>query len=350
MHYLIFGAGAVGSFLGGRLALSGHQSTFLARSRVASAFRTHGLRMTDGRSHELLPIPDVIDNPQQAFSPTPPDVIFLTVKTYDVETAAKQILEFSPCPIPVFCFTNGIGSEATLSELLKGFPIIPATLTSAVQLTSDGIVQVERERGVGIADAHPIAHRVLSDLIEADMTVRKYGNANRMKWSKLLTNIVSNASSAILGWPPARIFQHPGLYRIEVEALREAVRLMRAKGIRPQNLPGVPTALLSLGIFLPTWMTQKILGRIVSRGRGDKLPSFHYDIGRGQSEIHHLNGAVVKAGEEIGLPTPANRFLTETMLTIVKDASKHKALQNHPDEFLKLAIKAGVPEIQGYNP
>ena len=350
MHYLIFGAGAVGNFIGGRLALSGQQVTFLARPRITATFRKNGLRIVDQTSHDLLPNPNVVDRPQQAFSSPPPEVIILTVKTYDIETAAEQIIDHALTPLPILCFTNGVGSEALLSEKLIGFPIIPATLTTAVQLTPEGVVQIERERGVGIAETHPIVDSLVLDFIQSGNTVRRYQDERRMKWSKLLTNIVSNASSAILGWPPKRIFQHPKLHRIEVEALRETVRLMRRIDVRPQNLPGVPITLLSAGIFLPPWLTQSILGRIVSRGRGEKLPSFHYDIGRGRSEIHHLNGAVVKEGNRVGLPTPANRFLTDTMLTIVRDADQHKFLRNHPEEILNRAAQAGIPGIQGYNP
>jgi 2-dehydropantoate 2-reductase len=350
MHYLIFGAGAVGSYVGGRLALSGQKTTFLTRPGKKRTFQKNGLRIVDKTDDELLPNPILVDSVQQAFSPSPPEVILLTVKTYDIEIAAAQILDCAPAPLPILCLTNGVGSEALLSEFLTDFPIIPVTLTTAVQLAQDGVVHIERERGMGIAGTHPLIDRLVIDFTQSNISMRRYQDGKRMKWSKLLTNIVSNASSAILGWSPTRIFQHPKLYRIEVEALRETVRLMRKIGVKPQNLPGVPVALLSSGIFLPPWMTQRILSRIVSRGRGEKLPSFHYDIGRGRSEIIHLNGAVVKEGMRVGLPTPANRFLTDTMLAIVNDANQHKDLRNHPEEFLNRAYKTGVPGIQGYNP
>ncbi|OGO16638.1 MAG: hypothetical protein A2Z14_18320 [Chloroflexi bacterium RBG_16_48_8] len=117
---------------------------------------------------------------------------------------------------------------------------------------------------------------------------------------------------------------------------------MRKMGIKPLNLPGVPVALLTAGIFLPPGMTQNLLGRIVSRGRGKKLPSLHYDIGRGRSEIDYLNGAVVREGVRMDVPTPTNRFLTDTMRSIVDNASEQEPFRDHPEEFLKRASKAGV--------
>jgi 2-dehydropantoate 2-reductase len=350
MHYLVFGAGAVGSYLGARLAVSGQQTTFVARPRIIAAWKKNGLRIFGELNDEILPNPNVTDKIEQAGTASPLDVILLTVKTYDVETAAEQIRQAFSLPIPIVCFTNGVGSEYLLTKLLENHPIIPATLTTAVQCSQDGAVIIERERGVGIASSHPIVTSIIAEFKQAGMTVRSYQDAGQMKWSKLLTNIVSNASSAILAWPPSRIFHNRGLCQIEVEALREAVRVMRKIGLKPQNLPGVPVSLLSNGIFLPIWMTQGILGRIVARGRGEKLPSFHYDIGRGRSEIHHLNGAVVKEGERIGLPTPANRFLLNTMIAIVQDAAEHVHLRNQPQEIIKRAINAGIPWIRGYNP
>jgi 2-dehydropantoate 2-reductase len=188
------------------------------------------------------------------------------------------------------------------------------------------------------------------ELASSDMVVRRYEDPDRMKWSKALTNIVSNASSAILGWNPAQIFQHPGLYRIEVEALREAVQVMMKMGTRPQNLPGVPLSLLGYGIFLPPRLIQRVLGRIVARGRGDKRPSFHFDIGRGRSEVKWLNGAIASAGDTLDVPTPANRVLFETMMSLVDRSVEHEKFLGKPNELLGLAARAGVPGIQGYNP
>jgi len=350
MRYLIYGTGAVGGYLGGLLNLSGIRTTFLARPRIAAALQESGLQIRAKSNQGQIPEPRVFVSAEEALNQPAPDVILLTVKAYDVEAAAGQIQEYAPEPIPIVCFTNGVGSEANLSNLLTQHAILPATTTTAVQMRENGVVQIERKRGVGLAGTHPIIASITSDFSQAGIRVRRYQNPERMKWSKLLTNIISNATSAIVGWPPKRVFNHPGLYRLEVEALRETVRVMRSMGIRPQNLPKVPVALLSFGIFFPVSITNGILGRIVSKGRGSKRPSFHYDIGRGRSEVGWLNGAVVKEGERIGLPTPANRILTETMLKLTEDATEHEQFHDHPTELLNRASIAGVPGIQGYNP
>jgi len=342
MHYLIFGAGAIGCYLGGRLALNGQDVTFLARPKIASSLKENGLQILTEDHRALFSNPHVVDSAEQALKDPAPDILLLTVKTYDVATAAAQIREHSSVPIPLVCFTNGVGSEALLSENLNDHPIIPATLTTAVQRIQDGIIQIERERGVAFAGSYSLLPSIMSDFSQSGMCVHRYLSANRMKWSKLLTNMVSNATSAILGWSPQRIFQHRGLFRIEVQALKETVGVMRKLGIKPQNLPGVKLALITPGLFLPQVMLQPLLGQIVSRGRGEKLPSFHYDIGRGRSEVDYINGAVVRKGKRVGYPTPTNRFLLETMRLIVNNASEQEPFRDHPEEFLARASKAGV--------
>ena len=120
---------------------------------------------------------------------------------------------------------------------------------------------------------------------------------------------------------PAEIFSHPGLHRLEVAQMREALAVMRAQNLRPVNLPGTPVKLLAGGVrFLPPALSQPLLQKAVGGGRGGKMPSFHIDLhsGRGRSEVDYLNGAVVRFGEKFGMPTPVNRLLNETLLRLTR--------------------------------
>ena len=177
------------------------------------------------------------------------------------------------------------------------------------------------------------------ELEKAGFMVRSYADPDRMKWSKLLTNIVANASSAILGWTAKQVYDHPGTAQLEIRALREAVRVMRRLGHQPQNLPGVQVAVLGRAVFLPAWLTRRLLGLIVNQGRGDKKPSFHYDIGVGRSEIAWLNGAVADQGKALGIPTPVNHMLTQTLLDLVHNRRSHEDFMHQPDALLQQLSK-----------
>jgi 2-dehydropantoate 2-reductase len=64
------------------------------------------------------------------------------------------------------------------------------------------------------------------------------------------------------------------------------------------------------------------------------MPSFHYDIERGRSEIEWLNGAVVKYGDDLGLPAPVNKCLMKLFLEIIANPQRHKEFLNQPQRLL----------------
>jgi 2-dehydropantoate 2-reductase len=297
----------------------------------------------DGPAGRLL-TPTVVTVLEQAFVPHPPDIILLAVKAYDCHEAA-ELLRGTSHPPAVVCLLNGISNEATLAAAIGAERVIPATLTTAVQMIEPGVIQIERQRGCGLAGDHPLLPKLITELSLAGLNPHLYPNADRMKWSKLLTNIVTNATSAITGWLPAQILAHRELFRVEIEALRENVRVMNRMGFSPQNLPDVPVGLLGRAINLPTSLIQPFLRRVVSRGRGDKLPSFNYDIGRGRSEVRWLNGAVVQQGARLGVPTPANHILTEILLDLVEGRVRHDQYRDRPEQLIQRALEAGVPGL-----
>lgn len=345
MHIVVFGTGAVGGMLGARLALSGQGVTFVARPAVANAMTRSGLQLLmSGETHTISAPRGVTDVSQVPRHP-PSDIVLLTVKGYDCAAAAVMLRDQWPDPPPVVCLLNGVGHEATLTSALGADRVIPASLTTAVQMIGPGLIRVERERGLLLAKGHRMSTGLRSAFVSAGVTTRLCPNADAMKWSKLLTNLVGNATPAILGWPVGDVFRHPLLYRLELEAVREAVRVIRALGWSPMNLPGVPVGLLARLFFLPPALLRPILGRVVVSGRGMKRPSFHADIGRGRSEVHWINGAVVQHAEKLGLGAPANSVLTGTLLQLVYAKGLIPSDLRQPWHLLASAAAAHVPGI-----
>lgn len=350
MRYLVYGTGAVGALLGARLSLAGHPVTFLARPNIAEPLRQNGIRLTGDGPAGWLKNPHVITSLGEAFENQPPNIILLTVKAYDCQAAGEAIRSQASKPLPVVCLQNGIGNEETLAGLLGQENVISATLTTAVRVIDQNTLRIERERGLGLAAGHPLIRTLFEDLSASGLLVRLYPDRRSMKWSKVLTNIVSNASSAIVGWPPGEIFAQAGLYRLEIEALRETVRVMRRLGFRPVNLPKVPVGLLGIVLFLPATIIHPVLQRVVTGGRGQKMPSFHYDIGRGRSEAAWLNGAVVQEGHKLGVPTPANQVLLDTLQGLVAGSVDPSQFHDKPSKLLALAQQYGVPGLQDTAP
>jgi len=162
-----------------------------------------------------------------------------------------------------------------------------------------------------------------------------------MKWSKLLTNLLANATSAILDMTPDEVFSNPAAYRLEVLAQREALRVMAVLGYGVVDLPGTPVRLLSLGMrYLPPAVSQPLVRRFAGKGRGEKMPSFYIDLhsGRGMSEVDYLNGAVVRFGAQAGVPTPVNQMLNQTLLDLTRGSIPLEAFRHQPDRLAQLIL------------
>ncbi len=349
MRYLIVGSGAVGGYIGGKLALAGHPLVFLDRPPVIEALAQHGLRLQEHGTDQVLHQPRTATTLTEAISLQTPEIIILCVKAYDCEAASRELGAVKDLVAPIVCVLNGIGNEETLAKEVGQARVIGASLTSAVRLIEPGFMHVERIRGLGLASHHPLSARLATEMRDAGLNPTLYDDMLRMKWSKALTNIISNATSAILGWVPDLVFNHKGLYRLEIEALRETVRVMHALGIAAQDLPGVPVRLLASAIFLPPAVTMPIFKKAAISGRGDKLPSFCYDVGRGKSEAAWLNGTFAAEGKRLGIRTPANDVLYDVLMGLVEGRLESAAYHGNPELLLSKAQDAGVPGIRGYN-
>ncbi len=349
MHYLIIGSGAVGGYIGGKLALSGQPVMFLDRPPIVDILSKQGLKLQQEGKDLVLRDPQTATSLSEAVARQTPDVILLCVKAYHCEAAARELASASDLSAPVVCVLNGIGNEETLAREIGKARVIAASLTSAIGIIEPGQIRVERLRGLGLAATHSLSSAITDEMSNADLNPVLYANPERMKWSKAMTNIISNASSAILNWVPDLVFNHKGLYRLEIEALRETVRVMRALGLPPQDLPGVPVRLLANAIFLPPAITMPLFKKAAISGRGEKLPSFCYDVGRGKSEAPWLNGAIADHGRQLGIPTPANDFLVEVLMGLVDGRLESASFHGKPELLLSKAQAAGVPGIRGYN-
>ena len=347
MHFLIYGTGAVGGYLGARLSNGDQEVRFLARPAWAVAMGRDGLRLVEPRGETVVVDFSVSSSLAEVVDGV--DIVLLTVKAYDCEAAAAELAKSLPPNVPVVSFLNGIGSEAVLAAALGQERVLAACLTTAVQVERPGVVRVERERGLGLGATHVVSSGLHRIFTAAGMSTSLYPRPEAMKWSKLLTNMAANATSAILGWTPAQVMDHPGTFRLEVEALREAVRVMRRLGWKPVSLPRVRVGLLGRGIFLPPALLRPILARIVGRGRGNKPPSFNADIGRGRSEVYALNGAVVEHGRRLKVATPANELLTAVFDGLVRGTTPPEDYRHQPERLLDEAASAGVPGLAGYN-
>jgi 2-dehydropantoate 2-reductase len=238
-----------------------------------------------------------------------------------------------------------VDNEPAIVAALGADKVIYGTVTSAVARRAVGSIVLEKLRGVGVAAGHPLSERLVAALDGAYLNARLFPKAIDMKWSKMLTNLLANPNSAILDMTAAEVFADPRLYKLEIAQLKECLDVMQAQSIGVVDLPGTPVRALALAARLPLWFSKPFLSRAAGAGRGAKMPSFHIDLraGRnnpgevrqGKSEVTYLHGAVVRAGEKFGVPTPVNKLLTETLLDLTSGKIPLDEFAGKPEKLLK---------------
>lgn len=339
LKILIIGAGAIGTYIGGSLLKSGQGAVFFDRPESAAQIAANGLRLViDGQSSHFDK-PQVAASAEAALQAGPFDAALIAVKSFDTVVLAKQLAHVKDQFPPILCMQNGVENESVLGEVFGAENIISGTLTSAIGKPMPGVAVLERLRGIGIAGEHAISQRLVEGFNQAGLNARLYASPTSMKWSKLLTNLLANASSAILDLPPAKIYAHPGLYGLEAHQIREALAVMRRVGAAVVDLPGTPVrALAALMQSFPAWIGQPLAVRFLGSGRGSKMPSFHIDLYAGHtlSEVKYLNGAVVRFGERLGVDTPVNRLLTHTLTQLAAGEIPLNTYQHQPEKLLAL--------------
>ncbi len=133
-----------------------------------------------------------------------------------------------------------------------------------------------------------------------------------MKWSKLIANLVGNATGAILDMDPGAIYRDPAGFDVDRRQLLEARTVMRRLGARPVDLPGAPIRPLLFGLRLPAALGRPVLARAIGGARGGKSPSLRLHVRGGDgfqpqpgpTEVRWLNGAVDREATAFGLGAP----------------------------------------------
>jgi 2-dehydropantoate 2-reductase len=261
------------------------------------------------------------------------------VKSYDTEELLSQWNGLEQKIPPVLCLQNGIENELKIGKLIGEENVIAGTVTTAIGKNENGIITVEKLRGVGISSNHVLSSLIISEMSEAGLNAIQFSNPYSMKWSKLLTNLTANASSAILSMTPAEILSDNLLFKMEIEQLRETLRVMQRIGIPVCNLPGTPVRLFAFLIrFVPRFLSKGILTKAMASGRGAKMPSFYLDLvsGRKKSEVEFLNGTVARFGDKHNIDTPINKLLTQTLMSITEGSLDKTEFINNPNKLLSL--------------
>lgn len=347
MRLAVVGAGAVGTFLAHVLASGGADVVLVRRAHRGSAARTRMTRIEPGGSRMTaeVTVANAIDAGEAA-----PDAILLTVKAFDLDAAIGGLGEWPA--VPTVTVQNGVGAEEVAAALRPHAPLTAASLTASVALRGPQEVVRFRGGGIGLApwsgDSSAVTDELAGMFRAGGLPCRRFPEARAMKWSKLLGNLVANATGALADLDAAAVYSHPGLFAIERDQLRETLDVLSAMRLKVVALPGADTRALALIARLPTPVARQILKRVVGGARGGKSPSLreHVRAGiAGPSEVEWLNGAVTRGGLACGVPTPVNAALTALVNEVTADAGRRAALAGRPDRVVEAVRSRSAPFV-----
>jgi 2-dehydropantoate 2-reductase len=197
MRFIIYGAGGIGSIMGGHLARTKHDVILIGRPGHITAINKHGLRLVTPTGTYQLRMRAVTSPAQIQF--TGEDVICLCMKSQDTEPALKD-LKAVVDDIPIFCFQNGVRNEEIASEYFSRVYGVMVRV-GAVYLKDGEVVARRDPPGWYIMGLYPkgsdeLLEDVAENLSAAGYLVKTAPDVMPYKWGKLMSN-VGNAIDAI---------------------------------------------------------------------------------------------------------------------------------------------------------
>jgi 2-dehydropantoate 2-reductase len=307
MRIVVFGAGAVGGVIGGRLyqhrEAHGHDVTLVARGAHYEAVRDRGLTLNDPDGSVTLPVPvaDRIDAvPLEAG-----DIVVVSMKTQDTEPALDALVDHAP-GVAVACAQNGVENERLaarrFAEVYGICVMLPASflepgVVDAAGSPHNAILDV----GCYPAGVDERAGAISTAFEASGLASRPDPAIMRSKYTKLLMNL-HNPLDALVGDRDGS----SGLYR---RARAEAEACLAAAGI--DYASNEEERARRQGVM----QIRPVPGR--ERGGGSTWQTFVR--GAHTTEVDWLNGEIVLLGRLHGVPTPVNAMLQDVTRRAVRE-------------------------------
>ena len=288
MRVAVMGAGAVGSYLGSRLAVGGADVHLIARGAHLAAMRANGLTLVTPEGERSQVNVQATDDPA-AIGPV--DFVLFLVKSYDTDAAARQLAPLLAAETGVISLQNGIDNEARIAEVIGPGHVMGAATYILSSIESPGVVRSGRARiVVGELEPGPPSPRV-ERFVEAaragDIDAHAADDVRRTKWEKYVLLV---AFSAVTATTQLTVGDIRGS-----EAATEMLRAIMAEASAVGRALGVP-------------LDDDLVDRqhaLVLAQKDDEAASLRHDLLTGhRMELEALQGTLRRLGRETGLATP----------------------------------------------
>ena len=320
---VVAGAGSIGCYVGGCLALAGRDVTLLLRPALAEAIARRGLRVSDLDGADRLVASSAVrlaTDPAAAFAEA--DIVLVTVKMRDTPAMAELIAEHAPSGVTVVSLQNGVGNVDVLLARLGGMARVVAGMVpfNVVQTLKDGAPpRFHRATSGTVLIGAGVAG--LREALRADgLAVTESPDMTGVLWGKLLLNL-NNALNALAGVPLAAELADKRWRKLLARQIEEGLKVLKAAGIRPARIEGVPPGAVPRILRLPDWLFRRVARRMLAIDPEARSSMWEDLERRRPTEIDHLQGAILALAATTRVRVP----LTERIVTLVKEAEAARA-------------------------
>jgi 2-dehydropantoate 2-reductase len=310
MKITVIGAGAIGGYIGVKLALSGEQVTFIVRGANLEAIRTHGMKliMHDGTELSAREVGATSDYG----SVGPQDLVILAMKAHQVASVAKDVPKlFGPDTVVVpmqnglpYWYFHGHGGalqgrriesvdpDGSIGQNIPAQRVVGCVVYPASELIAPGVVRhIEGDRfPVGEPDGSTSSRvlRISEAFIKAGFKAPVLDNIRAEIWLKLWGNMTFNPISALSRATLAGICQYPLTRTLAAQMMTEAQTIANKLDITfrvplEKRIAGAEkvghhkTSMLQDVEARRALETDALLGAVVELGRLTDTPTPHLD-------------------------------------------------------------------------
>jgi 2-dehydropantoate 2-reductase len=297
MRIAIFGTGGAGGYFGAQLALAGEDVVFIARGDHLRALRTTGLRLeTPSGETNIRAI--ATNNPAEVGNV---DVVLVGVKAWQVTDAALAIQPMVGPNTVVVPLQNGVEAASELTAALGSSTLGGMCGTLSFIAGPGHIRSVGGQNFIKFGELNnELSERVerLRQCFEhAKVSVEVPPNIVTALWGKFLMVTAFGGVGSITRAPIGVTRTILETRRLLGQCLEEALAVAKARGVAMADTVVADTL--------------KFYDTLPPNG----TTSLQRDIADGKvTELEYWNGAVVRLGREVGVPTPINHFIYSCLL------------------------------------
>ena len=313
MHFIVVGAGAIGCYVGARLAAVGQQVSLVGRPAILGEIAANGLRVSDmdgfsahvpaDRLRFAVSVADV----DHSGAP----VILLCVKGGATAKAAAEIGAVFPAGATVISLQNGVDNVQRICDAAPHLEVVAGMVPYNVVLSSPAKVHRATTGYLQIGSS-AVSVDVAACCDAAGLPMVVVPDMQAVQWGKLLLNL-NNPVNALSDLPLRDELMDRD-YRVVLAALQtEALRALDAAGIAPAKVASAPPRLLPKILRLPDFLFKVVATRMLRIDPAARS-SMWDDLQKGRTtEIDDLCGAVMRLAIQHGMAAPVNAKLLKTV-------------------------------------